>query len=280
MNYMTYIFRESRHNLYKVYESLKKHSLSTTLSLITVKLMDYSDHLPCWLLAETRLRPYAFKSVDRFRFIKPEKFLGLKGLELSISYIASRGEKESHPHQTLIDCSGEKIRLLYYDYEGTVWKSAPLRAANFSVAEMNFSTAGEVLDSVYLRCKMPKALPLNRQQIYSVGNGILADLQKKILYKPKSVTFASLEQHTADLQLMACRFCNILPESLGELLVRAEQKIIRGIYREMIDQINLIADLCMQKDFKDFLNGSERKNFRAVLGNKQLSIRRSKGCNQ
>jgi hypothetical protein len=272
---------------------LKRGALRSAGTLTLVKLMDYSDHLPQRLAAKP-LR-IALTNQQREELIAsqsqtllshsacPFEWAIASDAYLEISYNASLGEAEVHPHivQARVQQQGGQnlLQVRYFDDESTVWQGNPCRASTVTVAELMIDTDRRELRALrYLRYRSPKRRNFKRRETLRHLHALLDSGRPFLGLEPGRITFGV--ELTTDRSEALCRFAPAPGSKVRALitstLLRAQLSVVTAIMTE-----NIIFTLLANKNHKEracsTTSEPELPLRRAVLrmryGKKQLRLR-------
>lgn len=243
--------RESGANLHRFLRLIKAHRIRQAATLSVVKLMDYSDHLSL----RTSPTPHRifFQERDFFTSTLKEQFSDLANIsreltwrfdenaKLEISYNASLGETEVHPHLThaFLKCSGGKrlLHIRYFDDESTIWQRNSCRASTITVAEITIDAQTHQLQALrYFRFRSPKRNKFNRKDTLARLNVLL---DSSLLFSgidPHLITFGL--EYSSQAQQILCRYATdsrcALQRWVNKILVYSQLSVVMAILKENI----------------------------------------------
>lgn len=287
------LIRELAVNLRRFLRLVKTNHIKQAATLSVVKLMDYSDHLPlkispppyCLAFQERDFMTSALKVqfADLEDICKELKWRFDENSRLEISYNASLGEAEVHPHLThaFVKHSGGRnsLHIRYFDDESTVWQKNPCRASTITVAEITIDAQTRQLQALrYFRFRSPKRNKFNRKDAVSRLNNLLDSSLPFSGLDPHLITFGL--EYSSQAQQILCRYtakprCALLRWS-NQFIIHSQLSIVSAILKENIAFTKL--GIYRQDEFKTAARSSlDEKKPSSVLkgqyGRKQLRLR-------
>jgi len=225
-------------NLLRLSEVLAKYDYSTAIALIAVKLMDYSDHLPLAFSPEpiiiTDAEGIIGKHMHQLKATCSQQVAWPYEQQkiLEISYNASLGDAEMHPHVTHIFLRtqhGQRMLIIrYFDDESTVWQGNPCRASTTTIAELIVNIDQDQLYSVrYFRYRTPKRVKFNRRKTFEKLHSMLNSPRAQVELETRLITFG-LEAQNDRFKI----FCRYAHRSQKSVLVNSQLAIVSAILQE------------------------------------------------
>ena len=177
---LSQFYNEFVHNIRQFVDVSRRIGLGKSTQLMLVKLIDYSDHLPVSILPTSKVLPCRESQSKKLRnsIHKAAGTIHLTDSQadehndiLEVSYCASRGSADSHPHvihaHIEIQETGKVLVCRYFDDESTVWLTNIWRASTVTVAEVVIALDPQEVTSLrYYRYRSPKREKFARTTVF------------------------------------------------------------------------------------------------------------------
>lgn len=297
---MNSLSAELTKNFARFHDLCRRCSVRQAATLALVKLMDYSDHLPMYLspapvVVSSDQSEWLAGLTDLYIQQVDRACSGMVDWEydageiVEVSYNASLGEGEVHPHivhayRTRV---GDRhvLCIRYFDDESTVWLGNPCRASTVTLSEILIDLEASRLQSFrYYRFRSPKRHRFDRGKTLEELHAFLDDPATFLKISRTLVTFG-VSATNASCEVI-CRYgmrpTSILRRIVTCFLIQAQLSVVTAILKENVAFTRLAAGrhLALRKTNIIQVQSDRSNVIKDQYGRKQLRTRLRKPVGQ